>query len=268
MNEVRVEPGRPIITSVASRKSAAAELVRELVVLLELDVRTADGLERRRVHRLHRNRGLDREARAREHVDDPAQMLHRVLGVVQRGRLRVAVLLLQRGDVLGDLDVALEDAEVRIAQGDEQQLVLREPLELGLDAIHVELADAGQGRRSPVAEGATVGTAAIRLHDRRDVRSAERLEQAEQVRRRDGVEIGDAFAILGVDDAVRATKAQSGDIVERREVAEVVGVERVEERGKGGFALAANRDVDVRVRDEVVLAVLLRTSVCSARRGS
>ena len=172
-------------------------------------------------------------------------------------------MLLQRSDVLGDLDVALEDAEVRVAERDEQQLVLREPLELGVDPVHVELADAGQRRGSPVAEGAAVRAAAVRLDDGRDVRPAEWIEQPEQVRRRDGVEVGDAFAILGVDDAARATEAQSGDVVERREIAEVVGIEGVEERGERRFALAANRDVDVRVRDEEVLAVLLRTSGCS-----
>ena len=119
-------------------QAGPTELIRELVVLLGLDVRPLDRLERRGVHRLHRNGRLDVQARARERVDDRAKMLHRVLRVVQRRGLRVSVALLHLGDVLGDLDIALEDAEVRVAEGDEDQLVPREPFELGLDAIEVE----------------------------------------------------------------------------------------------------------------------------------
>ena len=76
--------------------------------------------------------------------------------------------------------------------------MLGAPLELGEDAVEVELADARQRGRAPVAERAAVGAAAVGLEGRpRDRGVGEAVEQAGEVRRRDDVEVGDAVAVGG-----------------------------------------------------------------------
>src|SRR5260370_16544197 len=87
----------------------------------------------------------------------------RVLGVLHRKSDRIAGVVLDAGDILGNVDVALLDAEVGIAAEDVFDLLLGEPVDLTIETLLAELGDLGRCRRSPVAEGAAERAAAIGL---------------------------------------------------------------------------------------------------------
>ena len=130
-----------------------------------------------------------------------------------------------------------------------------EPLELGVDAIEVELPDPRKCRRAPIAERAAVRASAVRLDDCRDVRAAERARTAEQERRRDRVEVGDASRSSVWTTAARAAETQPGDACRHRESRRGSRIERVEQCGERGLAFAAHGDVDVGWSREERLAV-------------
>ena len=154
------------------------------------------------VEALHRHLAFGDDAGLGEDLDDLRQVLHGVLGVVVADVLRVAVGGLQLGDLLGDLDIAFEDAEVGVGDPDRLHLVLRAPLELGVDAVEIELADARQRGRAPVAEGAPVRAAAIGLEGdaAEGTGRDESVEETAQDGRGHDVQIGDAIAGIGGDD--------------------------------------------------------------------
>ena len=129
--------------------------------------------------------------------DDLLEVLHRVLRVVRRERASDSRTCAFSSATFSAISTSRSKmpklASATKIAGD---LVLRAPLELGEHALEVELADARQRRRAPVAERAAVRAArfvsmiAIDALGRRRAR-----RRAGEERRRDRVEVGDAVAV-------------------------------------------------------------------------
>ncbi len=139
--------------------------------------------------------------------------------------------------------------------------VLGAPFELGEDAIEVELANARQRGRAPVAERAAVGAPTVGL-EVQPARAAaggdEAVVDPEQDGRRDLVEVGDAVARGGPNHAIAVAERKARYVREHREIGwpvTDVTTQRIEEVGEGGLALAVHRDVDVGVVGEVPLGI-------------
>ena len=210
-NDCWVAPGRPSMRSTNSGRSAARNSSSQLVVLGRLDVRPFDCLEHLAIHGLERQQALVEDAGVGQDADDLPQVLRRVLRVVRREQRRVAVRRLQLRDLLRDLHVPLHDPEVRIGEEDPGDVALRAPLELGEDPREIELPDAGQRGRAPVAERAAVRAPAVRLEDRhRRTASGVHVEDAREEWRRDDVELGQTVPLPGPHDvvAVDGTRAR------------------------------------------------------------
>ena len=218
-NDVTVEPGRPIISSITSARSLLPNSTARSSYLLDADVRPADRVEGGGVQRLQRQRARGQHPALRHDLDDLPEVLDGVLGVAGLPGLGVAVLALQLDDLAGDLDVAGEDPEVGVGAEDHLDLVLGAPLELGEDPVEVELADPRQRGRAPVAEGAAVGAAPVGL-DRHeaDLGVAGLVEQTREVRRRQDVEVGDAIPLGVLDDLVAQAEGDAGQVAEHRQV--------------------------------------------------
>ena len=130
-----------------------------------------------------------------------------VLGVLHRQRHGIAGRLLDVGDVVGDVDVALLDAEVGVAAEDVLDLLLGEPVDLAVEPLLAELGDLGRGGRAPVAESAAERAAAVGLPQADPalvgIGGHDRVERAFEERRRDLVEVAHAVDVGIAHEASR-----------------------------------------------------------------
>ena len=190
----------------------AREAALQLHVGAERDVVALDRLERRHVDALHGKRHTLVQAGVRQDLLRLVGALGGVLGVLHRQRHRIAGLLLDAGDVVGDVDVALLDAEVGVAAEDVLDLLVGEPVDLAVETLLAELGHLGGGRRAPVAEGAAERAAAVGLPQADPALAGigrhDRVERAFQEGRRDLVEVAHAIdvgiaheAAVGLDHA-------------------------------------------------------------------
>ena len=225
----------------------AREAALQLHVGAEGDVVALDRLEGRHVDALHRQGHALVEAGVRQDLLGLVGPFRRVLGVLDGQRHRIAGRVLHVGDIVGDVDVALLDAEVGIAAEDVFDLLLGEPVDLAIEPLLAELRDLAGGGRAPVAEGAAEGTApvgfpqadpALRLVCRHDL-----VEGAFEEGRRNLVEVAHAVEILGADEAaVGLDHADARDRVPGRALVECL--QKLQERA---LALVMDRQVDLAV---------------------
>ena len=170
------------------------------------------------IERLHRQRDALVEPGVGQGLLHLVGALGRVLRALHRQRLRKSGGPLLRGHVLREIEIARQNAEVRVAAEHEVDAVLGKPVRLAVEPIHVVLVHLAGGRRAPVAERARERTAAIRFPERDPLLigmgAHQRIEHARQVRRRHDVEIGQPRPFRVLDEA--ALRVAIGDAGRRR----------------------------------------------------
>ena len=225
----------------------AREAALQLHVGAERDVVALDRLQGRHVDALHGERHALVQPGVRQDLLRLIGPLGRVLGVLHRKGDRIAGILLDAGDILGDVDVALLDAEVGVAAEDVFDLLLGEPVDLAIQPLLAELGDLGRRRRSPVAEGAAERAAAIGLPQADPallrIGRHDRIERPFEEGRGNLVEIAHAVDVgIAHEAAVRLDEADA-----RQRLPGAAIRERFQQLQERALALVVDREVDLGV---------------------